>query len=95
LGHHPYRAPGDRRMNGAEWATLVTLTTGTGILMDSPSSIILPAKNEAGNLGPVLAQLAGRFPTAEILVVDDGSTDATASIARAQGARVISHPYSL
>ena len=73
----------------------VTLTTGTGILMDSPSSIILPAKNEAGNLGPVLAQLAARFPTAEILVVDDGSTDATASIARAQGARVISHPYSL
>jgi hypothetical protein len=46
----------------------VTLTTGTGILMDSPSSIILPARNEAGNRGPVLAQLAARFPAAEILV---------------------------
>ncbi len=63
--------------------------------MDYTLSIILPAKNEAGNLAPVLAQLAARFPAAEILVVDDGSTDATAPIARAQGARVVSHPYSM
>lgn len=68
---------------------------GNGILMNYSLSIILPAKNEAGNLGPVLAQLAARFPTAEILVVDDGSTDATAHIAQTQGARVVSHPYSM
>jgi hypothetical protein len=43
--------------------------TGTEILMDYPSSIILPAKNEAGNLGPVLAQLAARFPAAAELLV--------------------------
>jgi glycosyltransferase involved in cell wall biosynthesis len=73
----------------------VAIVTGTGIFMDYPLSIILPAKNEAGNLGPVLAQLAARFPTAEILVVDDGSTDATARIVREQGARVVGHPYSL
>ena len=73
----------------------VPFTTGTGILMDYPLSIILPAKNEAGNLGPVLAQLVARFPTAEILVVDDGSTDATARIVREQGARVVGHLYNL
>jgi hypothetical protein len=36
--------------------------------MDYPLSIILQAKNEAGNLGPVLGQLAARFPAAELLV---------------------------
>jgi glycosyltransferase involved in cell wall biosynthesis len=73
----------------------VNLTSGTGILMDYTLSIILPAKNEAGNLAPVLAQLAAQFPTAEILVVDDGSTDATAHIAREHGARLVNHPYSM
>jgi len=66
-----------------------------GIFMDYKLSIILPAKNEADNLAPVLAQLAARFPAAEILVVDDGSTDATARIAREQSVRVVSHPYSM
>jgi len=57
-------------------------------------SIILPAKNEAENLAPLLKELTSKFNEAEILVVNDGSTDTTAQIARAAGAKVISHPYS-
>ncbi len=57
-------------------------------------SIILPAKNEAQNLASLLQRIAAILPDAQILLVDDGSSDATASIARQNGARVISHPYS-
>jgi glycosyltransferase involved in cell wall biosynthesis len=57
-------------------------------------SIILPAKNEAGGLSRVLPDLRSRFPDAEIVVVNDGSTDETAAVAASNGARVISHPYS-
>lgn len=63
--------------------------------MNDSLSIILPAKNEAANLATLLPKLIARFPTAEILVVDDGSTDATASLCQAHGVRVVQHPYSL
>lgn len=58
-------------------------------------SIILPAKNEAANLRLLLAKLTGQHPGAEIIVVDDGSTDETAEVCRSAGVRVVSHPYSL
>lgn len=58
-------------------------------------SIILPAKNEAAALPPLLDKLRELYPQAELLVVDDGSTDDTGSIARKHGAQVVSHPYSL
>jgi glycosyltransferase involved in cell wall biosynthesis len=58
-------------------------------------SLILPAKNEATALGPLLARLRERFPEAELIVVDDGSTDDTAALAQAAGARVVRHPVSL
>ncbi len=63
--------------------------------MKESLSIILPAKNEAANLPPVLAELTALYPTAEILVVDDGSTDRTGEVSRARGARVVRHPYSM
>jgi glycosyltransferase involved in cell wall biosynthesis len=58
-------------------------------------SIILPAKNEAANLTPLLKALRLRQPEAEIVVVDDGSDDATAEICALEGVRRIHHPYSM
>ena len=61
-------------------------------------SIVLPAKNEAHNLELLLPRLkamaAGLKRETEIIVVDDGSTDATRELCAAHGVRVISHPYA-
>jgi glycosyltransferase involved in cell wall biosynthesis len=62
--------------------------------MDS-FSIVIPAKNEAGAIGAAVAGARKAYPDAEIIVVDDGSTDDTAKIAGEAGARVIQHPESL
>ena len=58
-------------------------------------SIIIPAKNEAGTIGEVVAVAKEEHPDAEIIVVNDGSTDATAALAEKAGATVISHPETL
>jgi len=58
-------------------------------------SIILPAKDEAEGLRRTLEGIVAAYPEAEVIVVDDGSRDATAQIARDGGARVISNPYSM
>jgi glycosyltransferase involved in cell wall biosynthesis len=57
-------------------------------------SIVLPARNEAVNLRRLLPELRATFPTAEIIVVNDGSTDDTAVVCEANAVRVVSHPYS-
>lgn len=59
-------------------------------------SIVLPAKNEAKNISAVLQNIKSLKLDAdvEILVINDGSTDNTAELAKQGGAKVISHPYS-
>jgi len=52
--------------------------------------VFIPAWNEEGNLPAVLDELRGELPEADVLVVDDGSTDRTAEIAREHGAEVLS-----
>jgi glycosyltransferase involved in cell wall biosynthesis len=58
-------------------------------------SIILPAKNEAPALAALLPRLRTEHPDAEIIVVDDGSTDDTRSICKSSGVECLSSPYSM
>jgi glycosyltransferase involved in cell wall biosynthesis len=57
--------------------------------------IIIPAYNEAPNIGQVIANILQTVQHADVLVVDDGSSDGTAEIARGAGASVVSHPFNL
>jgi glycosyltransferase involved in cell wall biosynthesis len=52
--------------------------------------VFIPAWNEEQNLPDVLDELKRELPDVDVLVVDDGSTDATADVARAHGADVLS-----
>lgn len=52
--------------------------------------VFVPAWNEEENLPAVLAELGSQLPEADVLVIDDGSTDATAAVARAGGGEVLS-----
>ena len=58
-------------------------------------SIVIPAKNEAGAIATVVAGAKKEYPDAELIVVDDGSSDDTAKVAGQAGARVVRHPESL
>jgi glycosyltransferase involved in cell wall biosynthesis len=60
----------------------------------STVSIVIPALNEAGAIGDVVSGLGGEARWREILVIDDGSRDATAERAAHAGAHVVRHPYT-
>lgn len=57
-------------------------------------SIVMPAKNEAKSLVDLIPMLKAEQPEAELIVVNDGSTDETQSICESAGVKVVNHPYS-
>lgn len=66
----------------------------TGHMADT-ISIILPARNEASGLRTLLPKIESLMPEAEIVVVNDGSTDDTAEVCHQYRAKIISHPYGM
>jgi len=56
---------------------------------------VVPAFNEAGSIAGVVAEIRAADPELEVVVVDDGSTDATAELASCAGATVLRLPYNL
>ena len=64
--------------------------------MADPSSVtvVIPAYEEAAAVGVVIESLLAAAAWREVLVIDDGSVDETATVAATAGARVIKHPYN-
>src|SRR3954454_3524531 len=56
---------------------------------------VVPAYNEEGTVARVVTAIHERAPDFDVVVVDDGSTDATAETAERAGAKVVRHPFSL
>ena len=54
--------------------------------------VVVPCHDEAATVGKVVADFRATLPAAEVLVVDNASTDGTAELARAAGARVVAEP---
>jgi len=57
--------------------------------------IIVPAWNESKNVGNTVREILDQFAHYDVVVIDDGSTDDTAHVARAAGARVLVLPFNM
>ena len=63
--------------------------------MSSRILIIIPSYNEEATVGAVIDEVRRFVPEATILVVDDGSKDATSSKALAKGVKAVRHPFNM
>lgn len=57
--------------------------------------LIIPAYNEAENITSVISEIRSLQPLVDLIVVDDGSTDATSALAERAGVRVLKLPFNL
>jgi glycosyltransferase involved in cell wall biosynthesis len=64
-------------------------------MTESKVSVVIPAFNESGTIADLIQRIRQRYPDFEIVVIDDGSADDTATVAADAGARVLSHPYNI
>ncbi|UGS38753.1 Polyprenol monophosphomannose synthase [Capillimicrobium parvum] len=67
----------------------------TSVRPDLRHVAVVPAYNEAATVGDVVRRIHADAPEWDVVVVDDGSTDSTADIAKAAGARVLRLPFNL
>lgn len=58
-------------------------------------SIVIPARNEEGGLALLLPKLSAMVPNAEIIVVNDASTDGTLELCKQHGVAIVTHPYNM
>jgi hypothetical protein len=87
--------------SGAVTSHEETLPAAKGLSMETPAAarmnylIIIPAFNEEGSIRGVIDDVRLHVPFADVLVVNDGSTDRTSSVAEEQGVPCVSHPFNL
>jgi len=58
-------------------------------------TVIIPVYNEAGSIGNIVSEIFSLYPDFEVIVINDGSVDDTATEAENAGATVYSHPYNV
>src|SRR5574341_2139540 len=63
--------------------------------MDKDTLVIIPAFNEALSISRVVASITRLYPDVDVAVINDGSHDGTARLAKEAGASVLSHPFNM
>ena len=87
---------GEASITSSEPAPSPATERPSGLPAPGPRRIaIVPALNEERQIGAVVDEIRAQAPGFDVLVIDDGSTDRTAAVAREHGAAVVRHPFNM